>query len=628
MFISDAPEYGDGYRQKVVIADALSGTATALPIAAPQTWYYYPSISPDGSTISFAESDRYGSRRQAIVDRVTRQITYLPRPDGQAALGIYPSPTFMSHEGRYLLFSVQFPSEITGGPYNNYFQAARYDRQSGQYTLVGLNNAGGLSSWYSYTGWLSADGQHAYFYSDSPNLPEPNSNGSGYRLFRRDIAAGETTLLGPLSWGFHASPNGRYVARAGSDGISLHDLQTDEYSHVAIPAGPVWCYQPSPETWVSDDATRFIFQACAPNNAGSQYWRYDTGAQTLEPIVSGHIWDFAVAGDAETATFSGPDSIAPGETGGFYDVYVSTRTPIQSEPARYVALGDSYSSGEGTFIYHPDSDSAELPSKCHRSPQAYGPLLADAVNLGGFTFGACSGAVTDDLYVANPDNPHEPAQLDRITSDTEIVTMTIGGNDVGFKQVLESCISRTLGEDNSGCAYELGLEVDERIAALAWQTTSESTERPIHPLTSIFADIHSRAPDAHIYIAGYPRLFGTLTDGYEQAETPSGYKCVVATIGPITAWVDHADAQWLNAKADALNYIINAAVTQAQAQQIPVTYVDPAPFAGHGHCDTFDPWIHAVKLDPQLNPRPESFHPTVTGFQEYKAMFQLAIGQP
>ena len=108
-------------------------------------------------------------------------------------------------------------------------------------------------------------------------------------------------------------------------------------------------------------------------------------------------------------------------------------TPSQVQPGQYVALGDSYSSGEGTGNYLPGTDDPSLFDTCHRSPHAYGPLLDTERRLGSIVFAACSGAVTDDMYVANLSNPNEPPQFSRLSSSTKIVTLTIGGNDAELR---------------------------------------------------------------------------------------------------------------------------------------------------------------------------------------------------
>src|SRR3954449_10471124 len=89
----------------------------------------------------------------------------------------------------------------------------------------------------------------------------------------------------------------------------------------------------------------------------------------------------------------------------------------------YVALGDSYSSGTGTRDY-------SLNSTCQRGPYAYPALIkADRPNTN-LNFVACSGAKTADVM---------NNQISAVTSTTNIVTITIGGNDAGFSSVITKC---------------------------------------------------------------------------------------------------------------------------------------------------------------------------------------------
>src|SRR5437879_4006496 len=102
--------------------------------------------------------------------------------------------------------------------------------------------------------------------------------------------------------------------------------------------------------------------------------------------------------------------------------------PAQAAGPAYVALGDSYSAGNGAGNYISSS------GDCHRSNSAYPALWASAHSPSSFTFAACSGAVTTD--VTN-------SQLGSLSSSTGLVTLTIGGNDSGFSDVMTTCVTST-----------------------------------------------------------------------------------------------------------------------------------------------------------------------------------------
>src|SRR5215468_915112 len=88
----------------------------------------------------------------------------------------------------------------------------------------------------------------------------------------------------------------------------------------------------------------------------------------------------------------------------------------------YVALGDSYSSGVGA---------GSTSGSCSQSPNAYPELWAAANSPASFTFAACSGATTSDVI---------SSQLSSLNSSTTLVSISIGGNDVGFSSIMETCV--------------------------------------------------------------------------------------------------------------------------------------------------------------------------------------------
>src|SRR5262249_40019240 len=92
-------------------------------------------------------------------------------------------------------------------------------------------------------------------------------------------------------------------------------------------------------------------------------------------------------------------------------------------PPRYATPGDSYSSGVGARVFYKES------GECDRSPDAYGPKIAAAKGYA-LSFQACSGATTTEV---------NSKQLGPLSSSTSLVTITIGGNDAGFSNVIISC---------------------------------------------------------------------------------------------------------------------------------------------------------------------------------------------
>ena len=135
----------------------------------------------------------------------------------------------------------------------------------------------------------------------------------------------------------------------------------------------------------------------------------------------------------------------------------STATPLVAElgtnGGEYVALGDSYSSGEGVGSYTADTNTTGS-NECHRSMLAYPELVANAQGYGqsNLDFAACSGAVVANLWGINGNSStpgtaglpgqggwNEGPQLAQVKSTDSLVTVSIGGNDIGFSSLALDC---------------------------------------------------------------------------------------------------------------------------------------------------------------------------------------------
>lgn len=221
-------------------------------------------------------------------------------------------------------------------------------------------------------------------------------------------------------------------------------------------------------------------------------------------------------------------------------------------PIRYVALGDSYASGVGTRDYFPDSGS------CFRGPKAYPQLWADQHHAATFTFAACAGATTDDV---------NSNQIGSLSPDTTFVTISIGGNDVGFTTVVTSCLVGT----DSVCE-----------GAVKASETKVRDELPAK-LDATYAKIRAAAPHAKVLVVGYPRL---------------------NTLGPCNIpGYDDTKRAVMNTGADIL-----AATISEQAAAAGFSYADPRQeFNGHGVCSSAE-WLNGPSIPVQ-----ESFHPNVDG---------------
>jgi len=142
---------------------------------------------------------------------------------------------------------------------------------------------------------------------------------------------------------------------------------------------------------------------------------------------------------------------------------------------KYVSLGDSYSSGTGTRTYY--------DSNCQKSVYSYPYLEHNAHPSWTFVHAACSGATTSSLL---------SSQVSSVTSDTNWVTYTIGGNDAGFSSVITECAQPSWASDCNGA-------IDNAQSIIQNQLPGR--------LDSVNNAIKSRAPNAKVIALDYPRLF-------------------------------------------------------------------------------------------------------------------------
>ncbi|MFF7531519.1 SGNH/GDSL hydrolase family protein [Streptomyces bobili] len=218
----------------------------------------------------------------------------------------------------------------------------------------------------------------------------------------------------------------------------------------------------------------------------------------------------------------------------------------------YVALGDSYSSGVGAGSYVSSS------GNCKRSTKAF-PYLWNAAHApSSFSFTACSGARTGDVLAG---------QLAPLSSSTGLVSITVGGNDAGFADVMTTCVtssdSTCVSRINTARAY-----VDSTLPG---------------KLDSVYSAIRAKAPAARVVVIGYPRFYklGTTCLGLSETKRIA-----------------------INNASDHLN---TAIAKRAAAHGFAFGDVRTT-FTGHEICSGSS-WLHSVNW---LNIG-ESYHPTASG---------------
>jgi lysophospholipase L1-like esterase len=221
-------------------------------------------------------------------------------------------------------------------------------------------------------------------------------------------------------------------------------------------------------------------------------------------------------------------------------------------PTGYVALGDSYSSGVGAGSYIGSS------GDCKRSTKAYPYLWAAAHSPSSFNFTACSGARTGDV-LAN--------QLGPLGSGTGLVSISVGGNDAGFADVMTTCVLQS----DSACVSRIATAKAYADSTLPGQ------------LDKVYSAISAKAPAAHVVVLGYPRF----------------YKLGATCLG-----LSDTKRAAINGAADYLDGAI-----AKRAADHGFTFGDVrSTFTGHELCSG-SAWLHSLNV---LNIG-ESYHPTASG---------------
>lgn len=248
---------------------------------------------------------------------------------------------------------------------------------------------------------------------------------------------------------------------------------------------------------------------------------------------------------------------------------------------RYVALGDSYSAGTGLAESDHNWGAASTDVDCHRSPKAYGPLIRSALGASNsFRFAACTGARTG--HIISSGQHGNPAQADRLGSDTLDATISIGGNDAGFGDVLLECGKPGWMSDCDGRLDTAQTYITDTLPGL---------------LNNVYNRIRLRAPNARVGVVGYPRLFPA-----------NGDDCSAAT------FFSAAEIARLNQTADLL-----ADVTRTRARAFGFSFVDARPaYLGHAWCE--DEWINGLS-----NPTHRSYHPNQAGYVGFAGITRAAM---
>ncbi|HSH59614.1 MAG TPA: GDSL-type esterase/lipase family protein [Acidimicrobiales bacterium] len=319
--------------------------------------------------------------------------------------------------------------------------------------------------------------------------------------------------------------------------------------------------------------------------------------------------------------------------------------PGGKDTLKYVALGDSYSAGEGVPPYF------KPRSKCHRSEHAYPTMVRlpeqedtwfdlsqDPSNETEWGFQACSGATTRDVLRATGRHGEPLAQVDDqrssdpnshdlpLDEDTDLVTITIGGNDIEFEKVLTFCAVNIACHNASldGKPYERGLK--SRIDGLRSE------------LNDVYETILAKAPNARVLVLGYPQIFPrenrmqcrSLRQRVFPVLDRSGF---LPSVKVLSFGYSVMEQQMLRRTGMQLDKAIAEEVTRVGSSRL--SFISVAQhFAGHEVCGEKGEWIHGLSFTPDGRERfiaSRTFHPNRTGQANYAECINayfLGTGRP
>jgi len=241
---------------------------------------------------------------------------------------------------------------------------------------------------------------------------------------------------------------------------------------------------------------------------------------------------------------------------------------------KYVSLGSSFAAGPGV---------ATQLGACGRSDHNYSHLVAAALDLA-HTDVSCNGATIPNI-VDTPQRDAAP-QIDAVGSDTALVTVTIGGNDIRYTSSTFACAGKAPSE---ACT-----------ANLDQAAISEAVKQLPTQLGAMLDAIHAKAPQASIVLVAYPRVFPSDAINCRELELSSNDTVYLAALG------QRLEEAFVSATSSRQSLIADAYVLAE----------------GHGPCATNERWINGAEpADTGIR-----FHPTAEGHIEMARLVLAALG--
>ncbi|MBF4162529.1 SGNH/GDSL hydrolase family protein [Nocardioides acrostichi] len=242
---------------------------------------------------------------------------------------------------------------------------------------------------------------------------------------------------------------------------------------------------------------------------------------------------------------------------------------------RYVALGDSYSAGPGL--------PQQVDATCARSSSNYPSLLAKRLSTASFVDVTCSGARTVDITGDQTRSTGTVApQADALDDDTDLVTVSVGGNDDNVFNALVTTCPEVADTDPRGHPCQT------QLAGAGGAALVQQTDRLVTRVSAVIRAIRERSPRAQVVVVGYPAIF------------PTHGTCAALPFA-------RGDVTWAAQVVDAVDDGLAGA-----ARNEGVRFVDLRPAsAGHDICSR-KPWMSGVEAGADGS---APWHPVPRGMQ-------------
>ena len=165
--------------------------------------------------------------------------------------------------------------------------------------------------------------------------------------------------------------------------------------------------------------------------------------------------------------------------------------------ANWAGLGDSYAAG-------PLIPNQQLsPLGCLRSDHNFAHLAAAALGRS-LADASCSGAKTDDMTTPQDVTPGQnPPQFNALTTDTQIATLQIGGNDIGFTSILENCAT----------ANPFAHPCRDKYVVNGHDTLADKIATTAPKVATVLQGIHARSPGARVFVVNYAAILPETGSG-------------------------------------------------------------------------------------------------------------------